>query len=77
MPGLLRMVLAVVACLLAPARSPLPAWAVGGLFFLGGCVAAAMLPVPLWFKALDLPLAYAPMAWLALRLVSGRAEPRI
>ncbi len=37
-----------------------------GLFFLaGGVAASAMIPAPVWFIALDLIMAYLPMAWLA------------
>jgi hypothetical protein len=67
----------VVASALAPARSALPAYVVGSLFLLGGIANVAMLPAPLWFNALDLLLAYLPMAWLgqalAVRGLQGRA----
>jgi hypothetical protein len=62
---------AVVATLLTPARTSGPAWTVGVLFLLGGCVAVWMLPAPVWFSALDLALAYLPAAWLGHRLVAG------
>jgi hypothetical protein len=32
-----------------------------------------MIPAPAWFKALDLTIAYLPMAWLATRLAGRRA----
>lgn len=62
---------ALVACLLAPDRTAGPAYGVGVLFLAGGIAASAMLPAPLWFIALDVLLAYLPMAWLAQRLVRG------
>jgi len=66
-----------IATLLAPNRSRVAAFVVGGLFFLGGCAAAFMFPAPVWFKALDLILAYAPMTllgiWLARRIRPGTA----
>ena len=43
------------------------ALAVGALFFAGGIMAARMIPAPAWFIALDLLLAYLPMAWLAIK----------
>ncbi|WP_154222942.1 hypothetical protein [Marinicella rhabdoformis] len=40
-----------------------------GLFFLaGGVAASAMIPAPVWFIALDLVVAYLPMAWLASKI---------
>jgi hypothetical protein len=37
---------------------------IGGLFLLGGIAASFMIPAPGWFIALDLVLAYLPMAWI-------------
>jgi hypothetical protein len=56
---------AFVAALLAPGRSAIPAYTVGGLFLLGGIANFIMLPAPAWFSATDLLLAYLPSAWLA------------
>ena len=64
---------AAVATLLTPLRRPGPAYAVGGLFLLGGIASALMLPAPAWFIALDLVLAYLPSAWIAHRLVARRS----
>jgi hypothetical protein len=42
----------------------------GGVFLLGGIAVVAMIPeTPLWFMAVDLGLAYLPMAVLGHRLV--------
>lgn len=41
---------------------------VGVLFLFGGIMASVMIPAPTWFIALDLIVAYLPMAWLAIRL---------
>lgn len=65
---------AYVTALLTPDRARGPAYFVGALFFLGGCAAAAMIPAPLWFKAADLILAYAPMTWAGHRL-AARGRP--
>lgn len=46
------------------------AWAlIVAIFFLsGGIMAVRMIPAaPLWFDALDLVVAYLPMAWLGMR----------
>ena len=39
--------------------------ALGVFFLLGGIMAAFMIPAPTWFIAVDLGLAYLPMAYLA------------
>ena len=36
---------------------------IGTLFFIGGIIVNMMLPAPTWFKAVDLLLAYMPMAF--------------
>lgn len=41
---------------------------VGVVFLAGGIAAATMIPAPWWFIAIDLVVAYIPMAWLAPRL---------
>jgi hypothetical protein len=58
---------ALVAWLVAATYKARLAYAVGVLFLLGGVAAAFMIPAPAWFIALDLLLAYVPMAWLAIR----------
>lgn len=42
---------------------------VGVLFLLGGIVVNYMLPGPIWFSALDIVVAYIPMAYFAAKLV--------
>ena len=44
------------------------AWLVGLLFLVGGITVSFMIPAPVWFTALDLIVAYLPMAWLGLFL---------
>jgi len=41
---------------------------VGFLFFLAGTYMVFVLPSPLWFDAVDLGLAYIPMAWIGYKL---------
>jgi len=67
---------AFVATLLAPGRSAVPAYAVGGLFLLGGIANVFMLPAPLWFSAVDLLLAYLPAAFLGHALAARLARHR-
>lgn len=44
-----------------------------GLFFLfGGIAASMMIPAPTWFIAVDLILAYIPMAFLGSKLAGGQ-----
>lgn len=56
---------ALAAYWIAGSRKKLFAWVIGVLFLCGGIAASAMIPAPAWFKAVDLLLAYLPMAWLA------------
>jgi hypothetical protein len=67
---------AFVAGLLAPGRSVVPAFVVGGLFQLAGIANVMMLPAPAWFNATDLVLAYLPAAWLGQTLAARAASPR-
>jgi hypothetical protein len=64
---------AIVACLIAPGRSAIAAYIVGGLFLLGGIANCFMLPGPMWFNAVDVLLAYMPMAWLGQAIVRRRS----
>lgn len=57
-----------IAALIAAARKITIALLVGALHLLGGIVAAFLIPAPAWFTALDLMVAYLPMAWLGGRL---------
>ena len=41
---------------------------VGFVFMLGGAIMVFELPSPLWFDAVDLGLAYIPMAWIGYKL---------
>lgn len=67
---------AFVARLVAPGKSAVPGYIVGGLFLLGGIANVAMLPAPVWFSAVDLLFAYLPAAWLGQTL-AARARPSI
>lgn len=59
---------ALIANLLSTTRRGALAYVIGVFFLAGGIAASFMIPAPAWFIALDLLLAYIPMAWLAARL---------
>ncbi len=42
---------------------------IGMVFLFGGVYMVSLLPSPIWFTALDLIVAYIPMAYLAYKLV--------
>jgi hypothetical protein len=65
---------AVVAWLIAASHKARMAYAVGVVFLLGGVAASFMIPAPAWFIALDLLIAYLPMAWLGIRM-GARMNP--
>lgn len=53
---------AVVAHVIAATRRQAMSVVIGVVFLLGGIAACFMIPAPVWFIALDLLLAYVPMA---------------
>ena len=65
---------ALAAYLIAASPRNRMAYAIGAVFLVGGIAASLMIPAPAWFIALDLLLAYIPMAWLATRI--GARVPR-
>src|SRR5688572_6999113 len=67
---------ALVAWFVAGSRKDLFAWVVGVLFLCGGIAACFMIPAPVWFMALDLVVAYLPMAWLAIWVARRIARDR-
>lgn len=62
---------ALVAALVAASRYKIVTLIIGLFFLAGGIAAATMIPAPGWFIAIDLVIAYLPMAWLGLKL-SGK-----
>lgn len=63
---------ALTAAMIAPGHKMAFALAMGALFMLGGITNAFILPAPAWFLALDLIIAYIPMAWIAGRLANRK-----
>ena len=59
---------ALAAYMIAASHKARFAYAIGVLFLCGGIAASFMIPAPAWFIALDLVVAYLPMAWLAIRI---------
>lgn len=59
---------ALAAYLIAATRRAQMAYVIGAVFLLGGIAVSFMIPAPAWFIALDLVVAYLPMAWLAIRI---------
>jgi len=65
---------AFFAARIAATRKSVFAMAIGIIFLLGGIAAARMIPAPTWFIAMDLLLAYLPMAWLGWKLAGGHKD---
>ena len=65
---------ALVAYLIAASYKTVFAYAIGVLTLIGGIAACFMIPAPTWFMALDLVVAYIPMAYLAT-LIGSRITP--
>ena len=65
---------ALAAHLIAATRKEQLAYAIGALFLCGGVAASFMIPAPAWVIALDLLIAYLPMAWLGIQI--GRLMQR-
>ena len=59
---------ALAAYLIAASYKARFAYVIGVLFLCGGVAASLMIPAPAWFIALDLLVAYLPMAWLATQI---------
>lgn len=59
---------ALVAYLIAASYKTHLAFVIGVLFLCGGVAASFMIPAPVWYIALDLLVAYLPMAWLGTKI---------
>ncbi|HEY0970621.1 MAG TPA: hypothetical protein VGE02_06560 [Gemmatimonadales bacterium] len=59
---------ALAAYLIAASHKARIAYVIGVVFLCGGIAASIMIPAPAWFIALDLLVAYLPMAWLGIRI---------
>ena len=66
---------ALAAYSIAVTHKLLIALVVGVVFLAGGVAASFMIPAPAWFIALDLIVAYIPMAWLATRIGAHFQRP--
>jgi hypothetical protein len=59
---------AAIAAMIAANRKQTYAIVIGVFFLAGGVTNIFMLPTPSWYIAVDLILAYIPMAWLGYKL---------
>lgn len=59
---------AIVSFLIAASHSEGLAYVIGVAFLMGGIAASFMIPAPVWFIAVDILLAYIPMAWCGIYL---------
>jgi hypothetical protein len=66
---------ALLAFLVAASHKAKFAWGIGVFFLCGGVMASIMIPAPAWFIAVDLLLAYLPMAWLAIWIGRRLSSP--
>ena len=66
---------AAISILIAASYQRVFAYLIGVFFLAGGITAVMMIKGPVWFAAVDLGIAYLPMAWLATRLLSSRIKP--
>ena len=62
------LVASLVAAAIAASHKMKIALFFGVLFLCGGIAASTMIPAPPWFIALDLIVAYIPMAWIGGKL---------
>jgi hypothetical protein len=65
---------AAVAAAIAASRKMTFAIVIGLFFLAGGITNIIMLPSPGWFTALDLIVAYIPMAWIGGRIAANRKQ---
>lgn len=65
---------AFIAARLTSQHKLIAALTVGTCFFVGGIIAASMIPAPMWFIALDLIGSYFPPAWLGFVLARQRPQ---
>lgn len=61
---------AALAAIIAANNKMKFAYAIGGLFLLGGIAVNIMIPGPMWFTALDILVAYIPMAYIGGKLAT-------
>jgi len=62
---------ALIATAIGKSRQLILALIVGFLFLMGGIYMTFLVPAPTWFIAIDLIVAYIPMAWLGYKIKKG------
>ncbi len=68
---------AIIAGLIAGSHKMKFSMSIGGLFLVGGILVNYMLPGPIWFAAVDILMAYIPMAWLGGKIALKIAKIKI
>jgi len=68
------LVSAFIAAKIATTKKMVFAFSLGGFVLLGGIIATFLIPAPVWFIAVDLSLAYLPMAWIGGKLAIGNEQ---
>jgi len=63
---------ALLAAKIAVPNKMIPAIIIGAMFLAGGIYMVTLIPAPTWFIALDLIVAYIPMAYLGGKLGGGK-----
>lgn len=63
---------AFIAAIIAVGNKLRVALIIGGVFFLGGIANCFMFPAPFWFMAVDVLLAYFPMAYFGWKLSGSK-----
>lgn len=67
---------ALAAYLIAGSYKKHIAFAIAVLFLCGGVAASFMIPAPAWYIALDLLVAYLPMAWLGTKIGASMKQEK-
>jgi hypothetical protein len=65
---------AFFAALIAPTHKMVFAFSIGSLFLIGGIIMCFLIPAPIWFIALDVLIAYIPMAWIGSKIAQKIAK---
>lgn len=68
---------AAIAAMIAATHKMRMALIVGVIFLIGGIAVNIMLPGPTWFAAVDILLAYIPMAWIGGKMAERFSGPKV
>jgi len=65
---------AFIAAKFSGSKPLISAMIAGAFFLLGGIIASMIIPAPSWFIALDLTMAYLPMAFIGAKMAGNKNE---